>query len=211
MSLRHEILALLTIEPMTGYELVKILDDTLGLLWAAPHSQIYPELRKMEGSGLIDAENVPRGARAEKRLYTITKHGVEELQRWEQEPQSHSPERDAHRLKAAYFEFANPQAARTQLNRHLTHWTRRADLWTELLEGIRTRTHPLLRRRLERFPPETHDVIIEFKALAFEGQLARAHAEIEWAKHCLSTLDQLGDLARVQDLIAKAAKSHASR
>ncbi len=211
MSLRHETLALLTIEPMTGYELAKLLDDTLGLLWAAPHSQIYPELRKMEDSGFIEAERVPRGARAEKRVYTITKLGVEELQRWEQEPQSYPPERDVHRLKAAYFEFSSPEAARTHLNSHLTYWTRRADLWTELLEGIRTRTYPLLRRRLDRFPPETHDAIVAFKGLAFEGQLARAHAEIDWAKRSLAALEQLGDLAAVQAVTAEAAKGHASR
>lgn len=51
MSLRHAALALLSAQPMTGYQLVQYFDDTVGLMWAASDSQIYPELRRMEADG----------------------------------------------------------------------------------------------------------------------------------------------------------------
>lgn len=211
MSLRHAMLGLLTLEPMTGYELVKVLDDTIGMLWAAPHSQIYPELKRMEAEGLIAAEPVVRGQRALKRVYAITKDGVEELQRWERALLPFPPERDEHRLQAAYLEFSSPDVAKAQLESHLRHWSRRAEIWTDLLRRIEDGTYPLLKRRLAKYPAETHDAIIAFKALAFDGQLRRAEAEIEWARRALDVLSAINGLGEIQAQTADTAKREASR
>src|ERR1035438_4350623 len=61
MSLRHALLAILAVEPMTGYDLTKHFDRSAGNVWHAPHSQIYPELRKLESAGLVTAESEARG------------------------------------------------------------------------------------------------------------------------------------------------------
>ena len=52
MSLRHALLGVLKDRPLTGYDLVRYFQGTLGFLWSAPQSQIYPELRRMEAAGL---------------------------------------------------------------------------------------------------------------------------------------------------------------
>ncbi len=41
MSTKHVILGLLSIEPMTGYELTQNMKISVDSLWAATHSQIY--------------------------------------------------------------------------------------------------------------------------------------------------------------------------
>ncbi|WP_279581330.1 PadR family transcriptional regulator [Fodinicola feengrottensis] len=51
MSLRHALLALLEAEPMSGYSLAKFFDQSVAYVWHAPHSQIYPELRRMSRPG----------------------------------------------------------------------------------------------------------------------------------------------------------------
>ena len=56
MSLRHALLALLSAHPMTGYDVAKRFDGSVGFMWQAPHSQIYPELRRMEDAGLVKAD-----------------------------------------------------------------------------------------------------------------------------------------------------------
>lgn len=79
MSLRHAILGLLARQPSTGYELTRTFDRSLRTSWHASHSQIYPELAKLERAGL--AEVVGRGARRSK-TYGITDAGRDELRRW---------------------------------------------------------------------------------------------------------------------------------
>jgi len=50
-SLRHALLGVIKDKPLTGYDLVRHFQGTLGFLWSAPQSQLYPELRRMEAAG----------------------------------------------------------------------------------------------------------------------------------------------------------------
>jgi DNA-binding PadR family transcriptional regulator len=87
-SLRHGILGLLASRPMSGYDLTREFDLTLGHVWSARHSQIYPELSRLVAEGLI--EHVDSGPRGRKR-YTATDSGRGEVLRWLRE---HEPGRD---------------------------------------------------------------------------------------------------------------------
>ncbi|WP_210650502.1 PadR family transcriptional regulator [Nocardioides sp. SYSU D00065] len=79
MSLRHAVLGLLARRPSTGYELARMFDLSLRSAWHAKHSQIYPELAKLEELGW--AEVVSRGPRGSK-TYALTDAGHSELRRW---------------------------------------------------------------------------------------------------------------------------------
>ena len=191
MSLRVALLGILTAEPMTGYDLVKYFDGTVGFVWSAPHSQIYPELRRMEAGGLVRARVVPRGQRATKRIYEITDNGRRELQAWVAELQPVQPERDVARLKAAYFEWGSYDAARRQLQEHLRHYTEYLREREQIVSDIDALRVPLLRRRVETRGVAESQAIIAFKRLAFEGGIAHAKAEIEWATRGLAMIDEL--------------------
>ncbi|MFI6833620.1 PadR family transcriptional regulator [Kribbella sp. NPDC050241] len=191
MSLRHALLAVLTAEPMTGYDLVKYFDGSVAYVWSAPHSQIYPELRRMEGDGLLDVEVVPRGERAEKRLYAVNEAGLAELRRWSLEPVVHPPERDPYRLRAAHFEFASYDAARLQLQEHLSHFTRALRDWEQMVRNVESRQVPLMRKRFSGRPKREHEAIQAFRRFAFRGEVAKAKFEIAWAKEGLAMLSDL--------------------
>jgi DNA-binding PadR family transcriptional regulator len=191
MSLRHALLAILTAKPMTGYDLVKYFDGTVAHVWSAPHSQIYPELRRMERDGLLDVEVVPRGERAEKRLYIINNLGRAELNGWATELAGYQPERDAYRLRAAHFEFSTYEAARRQLQEHLNHYTHALQEWRQIVGDVEARRVPLLRERLTQRPEPEHDAIVAFKRFAFRGEAAKAEAEVAWAEEGLAILEDL--------------------
>lgn len=190
MSLRHALLAILTADPMSGYDLVKYFDGSVAFVWSAPHSQIYPELRRLNESGLLDVEVVPRG-KGEKRVYSINANGKEELRRWVNELLPVPPERDANRLKAAYMEWAEPENARRQLTEHKRHYEASLQRWGQLVEDIKATRVPLLERRLAHRPKKEHEQIIATKIFAFEGEIARAKSEIDWAERGLKLLGEL--------------------
>src|SRR6188472_1372269 len=79
MSLRYAVLGLLARRPSTGYELTQTFDRSLRTSWHARHSQIYPELAKLEAANLVEV--VGHGARRSK-TYAITEAGREELRQW---------------------------------------------------------------------------------------------------------------------------------
>ena len=83
MSLKHGLLGLVSSEgSMTGYELDKFFKNSLNYFWQAKTSQIYRELNAMEGLGWLTSERVIQEEKPNKKVYTITKEGKEELLKW---------------------------------------------------------------------------------------------------------------------------------
>lgn len=81
-TLGHALLGLLADRPTTGYDLARRLRRPVGYFWAAGHSQIYPELARLEESGLVLHEVVEgAGPRLTKR-YGLTAAGRRALRFW---------------------------------------------------------------------------------------------------------------------------------
>ena len=192
MSLRYALLALLTAQPMTGYDLAKAFHSSVGHVWHAPDSQIYPELRRMAGDGLIEGASVAWGPRGSKTEYTITDSGIAAFREWMATPLEYTRERDPAHLRAAYFEWTDAASARSQLRAHIQHYRELREQWDEQLRLIRERTHPIVRRRLEIFPEESWARITAFKEFSYEGLIAQADQEIAWAERGLALVDELG-------------------
>lgn len=188
MTLRFALLAMLSAKPRTGYDLLRIFDASVGFVWHAPHTQIYPELRRMEADGLLSSEEVPRGPRGIKRAYRITEAGLAELRRQASTPVAPAREKDPYRLKAAYLEWADTEGARAQFEGHIAHYETWLGRWSDMAAALRAREDPTLRERLEAMPAERHDEIVDAKVFAYEGLIARARMEIAWARRGLELL-----------------------
>src|SRR5690606_37256568 len=120
MSLRSALLALISAGPITGYDAVKQFRGSVGHVWHAPVSQIYPELRKMQAEDLLEATEIPWGSKsATKTQYAITAAGRAALAAWQATPLDYAPKRDPAHLLAAYFEWGTPQTAGARLHEHI--------------------------------------------------------------------------------------------
>ncbi len=83
MSLSHAILGLLTVTPMTGYELkTQAFDNTIAHFWQADQTQIYRTLAAMAESGWVESTLEIQQDRPNRKVYHITDAGREELRRW---------------------------------------------------------------------------------------------------------------------------------
>ena len=193
MSLRAALLALISAGPLTGYDAAKHFDGSVGHVWHAPDSQIYPELRRMQADGLLDAVQVPWGQKqATKTQYSITAAGRAALADWQGSPLNYPQERDQAHLLAAYFEWAPDRTApRQRLAEHIAHFTAMRDDAERQIAGIDERSNLTLARRLETSDQSEHARITAYKRYAYAGKIARAEAEISWAKDGLRLLDEL--------------------
>jgi len=191
MSLRYALLALIRVGPLSGYQLQKEFSLSVGHVWHARDSQIYPELRRMEKDGLIEGEEQLRGKRGTRRIYHITPQGEEDFLDWMGEPLDYQRIREPAYLRAAYLESATPEQARTFFTAHITEWERELAQWQTELSHIEHRSNPMLRRRLELSPEEEHEKIVAYKRFAYEGLIERALGEIAWAKRGLALVEEL--------------------
>lgn len=138
MALPHAILVSLREQSGSGYELAHRFDRSIGYFWSATHQQIYRTLRVMEADGWVTVTPVEQRSRPDKKVYTVTAAGRDELARWIGEPLSgrsnavvDAPLRDlAVKIRAAGYGDAAAVAAQAAALR--AERTQRLDLYREL-------------------------------------------------------------------------------
>ena len=94
MALSHAILTALLEEDLSGYDLARRFQTSLGFFWAASHQQIYRELRKLAAAGHLDATAVPQDGRPDKIVYALTGAGRDELEAWIRAGSRRKPAKD---------------------------------------------------------------------------------------------------------------------
>lgn len=90
----HSILGLLDVRPMTGYDLKKAFDGSVGYFWNADQAQIYRTLSKLSSEGLVDVGVVTQEGRPDRKEHRLTATGREELTRWLYSPIPAEPSRE---------------------------------------------------------------------------------------------------------------------
>lgn len=76
------LLGLLTIEPMSGYDLGLTVRASVGHFWNESYGQIYPNLKKLASEGFVSCKTERQRGKPDRRIYSITKKGRERLTRW---------------------------------------------------------------------------------------------------------------------------------
>jgi DNA-binding PadR family transcriptional regulator len=118
MSLSHAILSLLVSKPRSGYDLTKAFDGSIGFFWKATHQQIYRELTKLEEQNCVTAEAVVQQGRPDKKLYSITETGQQQLTQWIALPCDVMPVKDEILVKTFVGQLVSPSVLQQELERH---------------------------------------------------------------------------------------------
>jgi DNA-binding PadR family transcriptional regulator len=167
--LRHALLGLLADRPMSGYELAQRFEASVGRTWSAGHSQIYPELNRMAGEGLVAAgEPGPRG----RKTYAITDAGHAAVKGWLAETEPDRTVRDEAALRTFFLWLMEPEAARA----HVEAEQAAAAATVEALRATAAARRPAT-------PAERS------QRIALEAGLRWAQARADWAAWALERLD----------------------
>jgi DNA-binding PadR family transcriptional regulator len=116
MPLRHAVLGLLAAEPASGYELTQRFERSLAHAWHASHSQIYPELSKLQDAGMVEV--VAEGPRNRK-TWAVTDAGRAELRRWLMETEPNRLQRSEPLLRGFLIFLLDPEDRRQVLEQEL--------------------------------------------------------------------------------------------
>jgi PadR family transcriptional regulator AphA len=171
----YAILGLLSIEPMSGYDIRRNLEESLSHFWSESYGQIYPTLKKLEAARLIvPVKQTPPDTRRRK-LYTLTAAGRSRLRIWLGEAPKPQPPRNELLLKLFFGRQAPPGACATHLRRLRIQQERMIATLEGLEQQLQTerRGHPDLRYWL---------------TVAGFG-LERAQSLIDWSELALRSLE----------------------
>jgi DNA-binding PadR family transcriptional regulator len=82
---RFAILGLLTLRPMSGYDLKKFVDEAIHFFWNLSYGTIYPMLKRLEDEELVLRKNASYENRPERSVFSLTGKGRGVLAEWHEE------------------------------------------------------------------------------------------------------------------------------
>ena len=117
-TLGYALLGLLARRALSGYDLAREMKRPVGYFWQARHSQIYPQLARLEAQGLVAHQVVAQHDRPDKKVYAITEPGRAALRDWVTSELDDPPVRDELVLRAYSVWLADPRAAGALFREH---------------------------------------------------------------------------------------------
>ncbi len=180
MSLKYAVLAALLEGEASGYELSKAFDVSFANFWPATPQQLYRELERLAQDGLVEARLVQQERRPNKRLFTLTEAGREDLRTFAAEPPRRpTAVRDELLIKLQAME--DPESTRALIEER-TAWARgKLDRYEHvrdrLLDG---RTEDEYLRESGRVGP----YLTLLRGISFEEE------NLRWCERVLAVLEQ---------------------
>lgn len=109
MALAQAIMTSLLDADLSGSELARDFEKSMGFFWQASHQQIYQELRKLATRGWLNKREVNQSGKPNKILYGLTQAGREALAEWVYGPTRMQPTKDELLLKLYNLSEENVQ------------------------------------------------------------------------------------------------------
>lgn len=79
---KYAILGMLSIEPMSGYDIKKEVETSISNFWTESYGQIYPVLRNLIAEKLVTKTVEREPGKPDRHVYALTARGRQELRRW---------------------------------------------------------------------------------------------------------------------------------
>jgi DNA-binding PadR family transcriptional regulator len=169
MPVKHAILGILKEVPRHGYELKSIFDERIGNFWNLNYGQIYTTLDRLEKEGFVSGIEEEQDSRPDKKVYNISLKGVQELERWLQEPATKPrPLRDELFIKLFFTSRENPELALRLIERQTQIY----------MEQMRELTET--KYRLSKDSLNQENMMTD---LLTDAALFHAEADVRWLSH----------------------------
>jgi DNA-binding PadR family transcriptional regulator len=136
MALGHAVLAALLEGEASGYELSKRFDVSVANFWSTTPQQLYRELERLEGAGLVDARVVEQRRRPNKRVFSLTAAGRDELHAFTMQPARPMAMRDDLLVKLQALDAGDPEAVTAALAERLEQARAKLALYDRLRDRL---------------------------------------------------------------------------
>jgi PadR family transcriptional regulator, regulatory protein AphA len=168
------LLGILSMGPMTGYEMRQRIEISIGNFWSESFGQIYPALNKLHAQGLVDVTEAGKKGR---KVYSLTPLGRERLREWlAVMPQPSKPRNDM-LLKLFFGGESDLDSVRAQVLATRAHYAADLERYVAL--------EPMLSQGPGKDPGS------QYYLMTLNYGIAEARAVVAWADQTLTSLDAL--------------------
>ena len=169
---------------MSGYELAKTFDSSIGFFWKADHQQIYRELSKLRDRGHIQGHEVVQSGKPNKLVYTLTTEGRAAFRHWAARPSSPPMIKDDLLVRLCALDSVDIEPLRADLMARLEHHRDRFAHYERILNKL--------------FPDGTAASVADTgKLLGLRIGLRHERTVAEWCEEAIETLSAISRPASV--------------
>jgi DNA-binding PadR family transcriptional regulator len=180
---KYAILGMLSVRPMSGYDIKKEIQESISNFWTESYGQIYPVLKSLVAEKLV-VKSVQRGAgKPDRHVYSLTERGRKELQAWLAEGATPKVERNELLLKLFFGE-------EVEVGVNIRHVEQFRELQRELLEKYKW-----IEKEIKASNPADDPNVPYWLMTVRYGQHVR-RALLDW---CDETLVKLNKMARTAE------------
>ena len=138
MALAEAILVCLTDRPMSGYDLAKTFDASIGFFWRTSHQQVYRELARLRERDLVESNEIEQTGKPNRIMHTITDTGREAIYNWSVKPCRMPSVKDELLVKLYALEDVDIPILREQLEVRLDQHQAKLAAYTRINERFYT-------------------------------------------------------------------------
>ena len=173
---KYAILGILTIKPMSGYEIKKMIDSSIAHFWNESFGQLYPALSKMAEEELISVTSENVGSKP-KNIYSITEKGITILREWLALSSDTEQVRLESLLKIFFGYNTDISVTISHINEMKIAFQQKLIVLREIVKGLEQYNSP---NKEHLFP-----------LLTAQYGIFNYEANLKWADYALKSLDKL--------------------
>jgi PadR family transcriptional regulator, regulatory protein AphA len=176
-STPNALLGLLSLGPMSGYDIRQLIPRSIGHFWSESYGQIYPGLKRLAAAGLVEKKTERQKGRPDRHLYSLTAEGRAQLKAWLKLPVADEVPRSELLLKL-FFGAHVPASVSRQ------HVTEFMEVHQKALK-IYAATAKALRKE------EAGDPQLPYWLMTLNMGRHRSSAMVKWCRETLKELEQI--------------------
>jgi PadR family transcriptional regulator AphA len=171
------LLGLLSMGPMSGYDIRQLIPWSIGHFWSESYGQIYPALKRLAADGLVEKKTEQTEGRPDRNVYSLTAAGRKELRQWLAVPVALQMPRNELLLKLFFGKHAGKGVSKEHVTAFAEH--HRAAL------AVYDATAKKLRKE------EANDPQLPFWLMTLSYGRHQSEAALAWCEETSKELDRL--------------------
>lgn len=179
MSLKYAILSMVINKEKSGYDIAKEFKNTINFFWKASHQQIYKCLSELEKNQLVEHQLLQQTDKPDKKSYSITQTGRQELAEWVSQPSKQPVVRNELLVKLLSIETVGAETIIEELKRYLSVVNDQLEVYKKI-EEEHYQCDP-------NMPPSLYYTSLY---LTLRKGIIWAKSEMEWINESISLLSE---------------------
>jgi PadR family transcriptional regulator, regulatory protein AphA len=178
----NALLGLLSMNPMSGYDMRSVISQSIGHFWSESYGQIYPSLKRLAAEGFVERKTQRQKGRPDRNVYSLTGKGRDRLREWLALPVAEEVHRSELLLKLFFGAQVLPEISRKHVAEFMEAQMTALKIYASIAKKLRKEV--------------SGDPQLPYWLMTVNFGRHRSAALVKWSRETLKELEMLEKTAK---------------